>query len=187
MIDFFKKRSTATVIAVILMAVFLLVGVRRSLGSAADKVSESFYSGVYDTTEKYTRPGIGDLLDERINASLGLISLASGYDLTDEADALRTSRESLMSAESLHDKYEANEKLTADFDALYTALDGQSLSENDRSAAEDYNSVMVSTAALIESSGYNEAVESFVSGTLKKFPTVILWRLAGVSKPEMFN
>jgi hypothetical protein len=46
---------------------------------------------------------------------------------------------------------------------------------------------MVSTAALIENSGYNEAVESFVSGTLKKFPTVILWRLAGVSKPEMFS
>ncbi len=186
--EILKKRSTAAVISAVLMALFLVIGVGKSLRAAANDVSDAFYDGVYDEEEKYTRPSISNLLEERIDASLGLISVASGYDgLEALTDALRTSRNALINAGSVHEKYEADMAMAADFDRLYSALSEKELTEKDSSAARDYGLTMSSTAALIDESGYNEAVSDFNSGTLEKFPTVLLWPLSGAEKPELFK
>ena len=188
MANILKKRSAAVVITVLVCAVSLLAGVHLSVGRQAKKIENAFETGVY--YDGYLHPAISDQLDDRQNAALGIITIASGYEeLSAPTDGLRSARQQLLDAEdgTLYDKYAANEKLEAAYEKLMTAMDGVSLSDDNAAAMESYSATMEAAQNLISTSGYNLAVSEFNRDILGSFPVSILRYPAFVDAPEFFG
>ena len=184
---FFRNRGTAVVITIVICVLALLLGVRRSLVSQVARIEEQFENGVYDEKAGYTLPSVADQLEVRANASLGLISLANGFDdLSEAAQRVRSAREDLLNAETIAERSAANRALTEACDELMPALQQRLEADKDVSAFADYASKMSNTARLIETSGYNEQVSAFRSEILGSFPVSVLYRLAGVRAPASF-
>ena len=183
----FQKRRTAVIVTVILCVLALLIGVRRSVGKQAADILDQFENGVRSASAGYTLPSVSAQLQARSNASLGLISLAAPYSsLSEEADAVRKVRETMLDAGSISDMSAANASLTAACDGLITGLREQLTDPDKISALDDYAGVMTNTARLIETSGYNELVSDFRSNVVGLFPVNILYRIAGVTVPDYF-
>ncbi len=185
--EIFEKRSTAFIVAVLIIIFGTLFGVHRSIGAETRKIEAMFYDGVYLEDEQYTQPGIGEKLDERATAALGLITVASHYDaLSDKTEGLRETRLELMDAGTISDKYEANEKMQSSYETLYAELTLQSLTDSEAAAAESYASTLDGAQGVIEKSAYNDMVSSFRQ-ELGTFPVVVLKNLAFASYPEYFG
>ncbi len=183
----FSKRSTAAVVTVILCLLALVIGVRRSVGRQAAAILEQFESGVRSDAAGYTLPSVSAQLDARSNASLGLISLASQYgDLAEKTDAVRKCRETLLNADSISARSEANAALASACGALIPDLEIKLTDPDKISALQDYAGIMTNTARLIETSGYNELVRDFRTNVVGLFPVNVLYRLAGVAVPDYF-
>lgn len=190
---FLKKRSVAIIITVVVIILSTVFGVHRSLGHEARAVADQFSGGVYDTAQGYTRPSIRGQLDKRKDASLGLITIANNYEgVSDRADTLRVVRNRLVDA--LHEEklnpselYTINSGLQTAFDNLYKALESCDLDDKDRIDIEAYSSTFSGAASVIEKSGYNDTVREFNNSTLGVFPTNLLWRIAFIEKPQLFE
>lgn len=188
--DFFKKRPAAIAITAVIICAAVFLGFWNSAGRAAKKVENEFYSGTYNSEEKYTEPGISSHLNNCVDYSLGLISAVSDYDgLSPYAGALRTSRSALIDAidsGDIHGMYQANEALKSDFDALIAQAGSAALDSGDAEAVEYYSSSFSGAESSIASSGYNDAVTSFTVNVLGVFPANALNSLVGVDPPEYF-
>jgi len=182
------KRSTAALIAFIVIVFGTLFGVHRSVGSETAKIEKQFYNGVYLKDEGYLQPGIQPQLDKRATAALGLISLGSDMELEAAAgptQALREARNELLSAKTIADKYIANEKLQKAYKALVAAMPEGGPAEN-AEAFKSYAATMDGAQGMIEKSAYNGLVSAF-RRRLNSFPVNILKNLAFVKYPEYFG
>jgi len=188
--ELFKSRKFAWCVFAVLAVGFLLIGVNRSVASKAKTVETTFYNGVYDSEEQYTRPAIDEKLTERENAALGLITCASGYDALSEQTAdLRTSRNALLAASSIPEKYSANQQLESTFQTLYAALtdSASGASETDLANAASYDSVFSGAENVIEQSGYNDGVDGFYSSVMGSALVRPLRAFIFVDMPDYFG
>ncbi len=130
-----KKRSTAMIIAVIVIIFGTLFGVHRSVGAQTKKIEAMFYNGVFLEEENYTQTSIDSQLNKRETAALGLVTVANHYDaLEDKTESLRQVRIALLDAETIPRKYAANEAMQSACEALYGALVVQSLTDSEAAA-----------------------------------------------------
>ena len=100
-----KQRKTAVIIMIAIIVIFTFIGVTKSLNSISKDIEKTFYSGVYNESEEYTEVSIASQLENRIDASLGLLSIASASDeYAMEAESLRNARHELIEAKTIEEK-----------------------------------------------------------------------------------
>lgn len=184
-----RKRSFAVVIALIVVCLSTLLSVNRSLGSAADKVSDGFYSGVkYDG---YVHKSIYSQLEQRSGAAAGLVTIGANYAaLGDVTDALRSARDELTGAMDGGDiaaMYRANAALQTAYEAFVYAAQDAGLSAREQKGLDAYADTLGGAQSVIASAGYNESVREFERKTLGRFPAGLLAPIAGVDAPVLFE
>lgn len=170
------RRIAAAALAVVIV-MFTLIGLNRSVAAQAEKTAALFDS----------RTGIAAQLQERVNAARGLCALASGRaDMQDAFDALRTAYNALYDAQSVHDKYVANAALGAAWETLWVALDGAELDEADREQAGYYADMFSNAQRCIDTDGYNDAVAAFNADVMQTPVARLLRGVIRVQLPEAF-
>jgi TorA maturation chaperone TorD len=183
-----KNRKFAIVITAAVVVLATLFGVHRSAGRAAGQVEALFYEGVYLKDEKYREPSIDSQLKKRDTAALGLISIASNYDdLEPFADVLKKTRNDLLDADRIADKYIADEKLQKAYEDLFVALSKLELTQREKEAADHYAATMDGARNIIQKSSYNSEVSAFINDTMRAFPVNLIKSLAFVKYPDYFG
>lgn len=182
---FLKKQSTAIIITIVVAIVFSFIGSTRSLSKLSGEVEAMFTEGVYIEDENYMQPSIQSQLDKRIDAALGLMTVANHYpELEDEVKPFRGARGELIDAVETSRKFLANEALSKTGADLIAALDTVELSNDDSEAADSYISTFNGSQGVIEKSEYNGKVSEYIR-TAQAFPANIFGFLA--HKPEYFQ
>jgi hypothetical protein len=186
----FKKHSTACIVAALIIVFGTLFGVHRSVEAQTRKIEAMFYDGVYLKDEKYTQPGIGEQLDARATAALGLVTVGAQFgddhNMPELTDALRQARLALMDAETIPEKYLANKTMQSAYEALYLEIMRYDLTGTTLAAVQSYAETFDGAQSMIDRSAYNDAVSSFRQ-ELRAFPVGILRNLAYVTVPEYFG
>lgn len=181
-----KNRSSAVLVAVVVIILGTLYGVHRSVGSETSKIEAQFYSGVYLKDEKYTQPSIDAQLNKRADAALGLLSVGNKYVFASEiAESLRAARQELLDADSIMGKYNANLELEKAWKQLYETLTAHA--DDLPAAVDSYVTTLGGAQSVIDKSAYNQSVAEFRNGALGAFPVNILKNLAFVKYPEYFG
>lgn len=178
-----KKRSTATVICVVVCVISLLLGIHLSVNRQLGKLEDAFYNGVYSKDAGYTLPAIQMQLDERYNAAIGIISLIP----SELASDLRNACNRLLEADSISEKAQANKDLQFAYEDMLLKIDISMFDERTLGGFNDYCSTMDNAQRLIGQSGYNEAVAEFEEDVLGSFPLSILRIPAFAGTPEYFG
>lgn len=187
--ELFKNRKVAAGILALVIILFTILGINRSLWSLSSSIEDLFYDGIYNSDDRYNAPSISSQLDKRINAAMGLITVGNHYEaLASQTEALRSARIELLDAKTLPAKYAANEKMENTYPELLHALASYSgLSSEDKTAVESYASTLSGAQAVIENSSYNEKVQKYYNETIRAFPLNILNPLVFVDGPDYFN
>lgn len=186
--SFLKKRGTAITILAAVTVISLFFGFWRSFQKASDNVEKLFYTGVYNSEQKYKMPALESLLTDRYNAAGGMVATCSSYpELEGLTDELRNAKNALYDASSIGEKYSANLSVESAYKALYEAFLKTDASSGDISAVEDYVSSLSGAQSAIESAGYNEKVDEFMSGAWSAFPARYLRGITGTTPPEYFR
>lgn len=187
--DFFKKRSTAIGVFVLVVIVFSLVGCRLSLDRACRKAEAAFFDKSLLQSEDYhTCPA--EQLEHSVDYATRLLSVigtdgawASAY------EALLQARLALMDAldaRNIPDAGAANQALAeavADVEAVYES--GAPLPES----YDDIDAILTDfhgAQAALDDPAYNEHILAFRDQELGAFPANILHHLLGVRAPETF-
>lgn len=186
--EFFKKRSNAVVIFVVVVILFSLIGCHRSLSKACGQVEDTFFEkGALSGRDYYTCPG--DQLANCVNYANRLLSAINGSDeLTEAYAAIRDSRAALDEAledRDISDIYEANQALVQ----AVSMADEQVKAGASLPEGSDYNSIVsdfFAAQSVADSSPYNDYVDEFIDTTIHCFPTNILRALSFVSLPEKY-
>ena len=184
-----RKRSCAVVIALVVVCLSTLLSVNRSLGSAADRVADGFYSGVkYDG---YVHKSIYSQLEQRSGAAAGLVTIGANYvALGDVTEALRSARQELantMDGGDVAAMYKANTALQTAYEAFVYAAQNAGLSTRDQKGVDSYADTLSGAQNVIAAAGYNESVREFERKTLSRFPAGLLAPIAGVDAPVLFE
>jgi hypothetical protein len=186
--SFFKNRAVAWIIFIAVTVVSVFFGFSRSFQRASNKVTDLFYDGIYDEEENYTVPSIDSQLTNRYQAATGMVATCSAYSsLNSLTDELRNAKNALYDAETLGDKYKANQVLETAYTALYSAFKDIQANGKDVEAMDTYASTMSGAQSVINSSEYNEKVDEFMQKDWQSFPANILRNFAGTSAPEYFK
>jgi len=160
-----KNRKTAILITAIVAILATLLGVRGSLNRLARDVEAMFVSGVYLEDEKFTQPGIYAHLENRAASALALATALESYpELKAETENLLTARRGLMNANTIKDRYAANESLQQAFTALEEKAGKLSLSGRDKETLEMHASDFSGARTAIMDSRYNAAAASYLDG-----------------------
>ncbi len=182
-----KKRSTAALIAAVVIILGTLFGVHRSIAAQTQQIESMFNDGIYLADEAYLQPSIREQLDERAFSALGLVTIANHYDgLDEQADAVRQARNMLLDTDSIAAKYEANIRLQTAVETLYAAMTAQGIGADDTDAADAYAYTFNGAQGVIDHSAYNYVVAEF-RDELSAFPVNAIKILAFVRVPEYFG
>jgi cell division protein FtsX len=180
-----QKRSTAATIALIVILAATFMGMVRSANAAAAKIEKQFATGVYLKHDKYVEPGIQQQLDKRTEAALGLLTVANNEDyLKADAVLLREAREAILEADTIAEKYAANEKLETAWQQLYESLTVRA--DKVPASVESYAATLRGAQGAIEKSHYNESAEQFAE-EMGAFPIGLIRMLGLVNLPDMFR
>ena len=175
---FFKKRSVALILCVLVVIGSTLWNTNRKLGGDCRDLGESFYA----------RDGIASLLETlHVEAdSLAAVAEANGID----ANALRIASGNLQGMLSqrstrIGSLFSYYDKLRGELRSTEQKLLSTQLSEKDAEAVSSSLELIHNAQAAIGSSGYNAQVRAFLSDN-NSLVTRVLAKLAGVSLPEEF-
>jgi hypothetical protein len=190
--SFWKKRSGAILAAVLIIILSSFFAANRSLNEKIREVSDLFSNGVYDLNVGYKQKSVKSQLEVRTAASMNLISVGANYkDTEKETEKLRDARNVLQNGLSRsvgpEKLYDQNKDIQTAFDALAVKLSAMTLDAGNKTILDDSKSRMVNSAAMIEKSGYNEAVREFNRKVLSIFPTNYIKQFAMVKEPELFE
>ena len=186
--NFLKSRWTAAAVLAAVVLIFTPLGAKRSLEKAVADAEDAFYTGAYIEDGDYTAGSIDSYLESRINAALGLVTVGRNYPALSEAtDALADARTELLEAESITDKYLANEALEAAWTELYSELSVAGADETDISNADEYAALLEGAQGAINMSGYNESVDRFNEEVLDRFPAELIASVFSIEPPESFG
>ena len=183
-----KKRPIAILIAVAVISLSTIFSAHRTLGAKSQEVSDSFYSGVYDSEWNTNRKSISSQLVKRDEASNALLSVASDYkEAADATLELRESRNAFLRSNGRHETFKNNEELTKSFDRLISQMNSLELSSREEDIVEDSITSFRGAQNVINNAGYNELVREFERNTLNVFPANVLKTVAFVKTPELFE
>ena len=190
-----KKQPVALLIALLLVAGSLFLGVNRSVSEEVAAVKEQFYSGVFDPTVGYVRPGIHGQLVQRTTAALRMLSIGEhshSGELESAAEDLSAARGALLDLLTVGAGpgalFQADQALTVAAERYFALLHPlvEEAEGEDLLALEAANSTMLSAARVIETSRYNETVGVFHRTVLGPFPMNFLRTIVFVEMPELF-
>ena len=189
---FFKKRSGAILVFCVVVILASFFAANRSLSSRVQEVTDLFYDGTYDPGLGYRKPSIKRQLDIRKDASNSLLSIGLYYpEAESETSALRSARnafeDGLSRCVGAGKLYVLNKELDAAYNALYVKLGTLALDSARRNILDESRKEWDGSAAMIQKSGYNEAVRQFNRDVLSVFPTNFVMKLALVKPPELFE
>ena len=193
-----KKQPVAILLALILVAGSVFLGVNRSVSEQVAVLKEQFYNGVFDPAVGYVRPGIHGQLTQRTTATLRMLTIGAGYHHADEAE-LRDAHQALEQARSVllnlltagagpSALFVADQAMTMAVERYYALLHPLILADEgeDLQALESANDTVLNAARVIQQSGYNEAVGAFHRTVLGQFPMTVLREIVFVQMPELF-
>ena len=184
--NFFKRRSVALFLTVIVVIASTLLSVNVKLGRKAQAVSDGFYDGVvYNGTEQKS---IASQLRNISDCANSMVTIANNYQL-DTEDVENTSEwlrlavsYSPGNTDYIHSEYEDLIKAVR---TLEDQLGRTALSDRDADSIKEYSTAITDARLAIESAGYNESVREF-RRFCDRFPTKLLAQLSGVSMPRLF-
>lgn len=179
MVKALKKRSTATVIAVIIVIAALFGGTRLSFARQANALRDMYSNGLPSSDGKYTHPSIASQIDISMDYALGLSTIATNYpdaDVQSWRALLIDARESYITDDSKSISNAAG-AYYATVDAaenLYEAMQRVDLTDRDAEAISAYHSDIIGAKTLITSlaAEYNAMVAVKEQAT-EAFPALI--------------
>ncbi len=184
-----KKRSTAVIIFVIVVALFSFLGCKRSLGKACRQAEEAFFDKTLLTAEGgYSAPA--DHLHNCVDLTNRLLSVigtdgewAEPYAAVKEA---RSALEDALAAKDIPAIGEANQALADAVARVEAAKNaGAPLAES----YDDYDKIVSdfhSAQSELDKSAYNDHILAFRNEVLAAFPASLLRHVTGVRAPETF-
>lgn len=187
--DFFKKRSTAIGVFVLVVVAFSLVGCRLSLDRACRKAEAAFFDAdLLDADGYYTCPG--DQLEYCVDYATRLLTVI-GTDgaWADAYEALVQARLGLMDAldaKNIPDAAAANEALAeavADVEAVRASGAPMPASYDD---IDEIIASFDGAQSVLDDPAYSSHILAFREDVLGAFPASILRHLLGVKAPETF-
>ena len=187
--DFFKKRSTAIAVFVIVAAAFSLIGSRLSLERACRRAEAAFFDAdLLDVDGYYTCPG--DQLAYSVDYATRLLTVI-GRDgaWADAYEALVQARLGLMDAldaKNIPDIAAADQAL-AEAVASVRAVRASGAPMPD--SYDDYDEIIAGfegAQTVLEDPAYSSYILAFREKELGAFPANVLCRLLGVRMPETF-
>ena len=184
---FFKNKTVAIILAVILVIASTLLATHVKLGNKVNDITEGFYNGInYDG---YLHPSVFTQLKNISSSCLGISTIAMEYgiDTTSLNDARSHLETNLDGKEgNIKELYANYSDLTAVATQVINELKTKTLNERDQTGFSQYLTNYDGAIATIESSGYNESVSTFINGSYHSFPANILAKLSGVKAPAYF-
>lgn len=187
--DFFKKRSAAIGVFVLVVAAFSLIGCRLSLNRACRKAEDAFFDKALLQSEGYyTCPA--EQLGYCLSYANRLLSvIGQEGDWADAYATLRDARQGLSDALDERDIPaigQANQALVEAVAGVRALADaGTPLPDSH----DDYSAIVSDfdgAQAVLDSPAYNEHILAFREKELGAFPANILRHLLGVKAPETF-
>ncbi len=185
------KKYPLIALAVLVILLAFYIGVNKSLGGKMKEAAAAFTMGV----EGDYGSSISKQLKARIDAANNMQTIAAKYEaVLQEYSALRFARNDLydlwLAAEGLkadlHAVYEANEKLTERFNAVYDKLHPLATPKQQKEI-EGYKSIMDNAQREISESGYNEYIREFYENVLDRFPANALRHICKEKPPQYFK
>ena len=185
-----KSRKTAVAITVALCALFLVLGMNRSVSAQAAKYTRAFYEGVRVTDGDYTSAALADILDSCSTYALTLSSIyADCPAVADEVDALTQARRSLVDAieaKNIPAMYGAYRAVSAAAETLESAAAGADVSGIDRDKAADAMGKLNSAIGAVQQNPYNQHVEEYYAKVADTLPMKIFGFAVLVDGPDFF-
>ena len=192
-----KKQPVAILIALIIVAGAIFLGVNRSVNEQVAEIKAQFMNGVFDAAAGYTRPGIHGQLTQRTTAAMRMLSIgehshADSQELTDAGRELHAARSALIDLLTVgagpSALFQADQIFDMAADRYYALLHPLVVEAEgeDLQALEAADATMRGAARVIEESGYNELVGTFHRTVLGQFPMNVLRVMVFVRMPELF-
>lgn len=178
--NFYKKRSIAIIFVIIVAIIFSLIGVRLSVNRQSQKVENIFYTGADGET------GIQTYLDNAFKEAKVIYTTATEYLDSEDTKAFRIAYNELYEADTISEKFNCNETLKAELDALLLLMNDENLLNYDKVYLETHVGKMENIQQMIEKSSYNEKVQEFNENVLGSFPINLLKGILGLDAPEYF-
>ena len=181
----FKDRKIAVLIAVVVIVLATLLGVRGSLSRLSRDIELMFYDGVYMERDGYTQPSIDSQLKRHADATLGLATVLMGYqELEDSAEEVIRLRRVLLEADAIGDKSFAFWNMSRYVYSLTQAAADVALSERDLEAVSSYSATITGAEGFIRDAAYNQ--ESNRLWNEQSFIARIISMLIPIKQPGMF-
>ena len=183
MLNFFRNKLVALIIAVVAVGTSTLVSVNAKLSSACEAQEAAFF-----TAREGKAPG--RYIDQQISAAAALATVGGHYaSLERDVAALRDARTALVRAyedRDIPDICEAAGKLERQVETFEDVLGRYPLSAEDKSAAEDAFDTVYGARKMIADSSYNADVRAFNSRVYNAFPANVFAELLNIDEPELY-
>jgi hypothetical protein len=181
--EFFRKRSIAWLITIIVIIASTIIGAGSSLNKLREEAISIFYLG-----EEKDGAGIQHDLEMIMSDSYNLTVVARRYMNEDDKliSAVRKNREALSLAKTPGEKYRQAQNLLSSVTELYVHLGDMQLSEKDSNFRNSLYANINSHNIIISRSTYNQHAREF-NNILKSFPANILSFFAFVSELELYE
>jgi len=168
------------------MILAILFGVNRSLNRLARDVEEMFYKGVPIEGTNDTWPSIYQHLENLMLSSLDTASFFANHsELSGEAEALILTRQKLMDADGISEKYIAYQDIQKASTMFIDKAETLELSESELLVLIDFQTVYRGASLAIQNNEYNAKARDFMDGA--SFIAVLLKPLAFVTPPQVFD
>ena len=184
---FLTNKTIALVISIILAIAAILISTNIKLSSKCEEVESKFYNGVdYDG---YVHSSISTQLSNISNAVNGIIYIANNngidsYKLSESKNNLDSCITSKSDISSIYINYT---NVIEEYNYVIQQISKLNLSERDNEGFVTYQNTISNATNVINQTGYNEYVNSFIEDTYNKFPTKILAKLSDVKEPSLFS
>ena len=180
----------AVILALLILFLIFRALVENGLGKKMANASALFLNGTGG------QPGIAEELQARLDAADGLQNIAAKYDdVYAEYSALRNTildmKQLLKDVKEngsadLGRLYDLNEDLSAHFAACREAL--EPITEGKaHNALGEYQSALDEAQAVINKSGYNNAINEFYKKVMNRFPNSLLKGLVKEAVPALWQ
>ena len=183
--NFLKKPFVAVLLSALIICGSTLLSADIKLGRECQNITDGFYEGV--VYENYQHKSIASQIRNICGAADGMVTIANNYDI--DTDAVRAATDEMKNALTygsvsyLHYLYE---DLLQAVKPLEDQLSRAELSDRDAEGFAQYSSTISGAQSVIENSGYNESVRTFLRDEIH-FPADFFAELAGVELPELFE
>lgn len=186
--NFFRKKSTAVIIAALVVLSSTLISVNVKLGAKAKQVIDGFYTGVWDSASDAA--SASSHLKNICAAADGLVTIADNYGLDTEdvdwdSDSLKLSIS--YSDDDMDYIYYCYDDLCASVDKLTDQMHRAELNQRDALGLQQYENTIQGAKSALAQSHYNDVVREFYTEYGGFATSEFLTDLADVALPRYFD